>query len=76
MHHLNLISMRRRVILVEEIKVTSRLSSREQWSEVEKALLANEDNLQDVPITEDDNIWDYLDGIAKMESDAIKARRT
>lgn len=61
---------------MEEIRVTSRMSLRKQWSNMEKVLLAEKDNLQDVPITENDNIWDYLDEIAKMESDVIKARRT
>lgn len=52
---------------MEEIRVTSRMSLRKQWSNMEKALLAEKDNLQDVPITENDNIWDYLDEIAKWK---------
>lgn len=47
---------------------------REQWSTMEKAILAEEE-LQDVPVIEDDSIWDYLDGVAKVEIEALKARK-
>ncbi|KAM2622895.1 hypothetical protein FF1_027896 [Malus domestica] len=46
----------------------------EKWSMVEKAIMS-EDELQDVPVIEDDNIWDYLDGAAKVEMEALNVRR-
>ncbi|KAM1362979.1 hypothetical protein ACFX2H_027739 [Malus domestica] len=46
----------------------------EKWSMVEKAIMS-EDELQDVPVIEDDNIWDYLDGAAKVEIEALNVRR-
>ncbi|KAM1083874.1 hypothetical protein EV2_022924 [Malus domestica] len=47
---------------------------REQWSAVEKAIMA-EEVLQDVPIREEDNIWDYLDGPSRFEMEELRARR-
>ncbi|KAM0963186.1 hypothetical protein ACFX2A_022689 [Malus domestica] len=47
---------------------------REQLSTVEKAIMA-EEVLQDVPIREEDNIWDYLDGPSRFEMEELRARR-
>ncbi|KAM1601452.1 hypothetical protein ACFXTN_023773 [Malus domestica] len=49
------------------------MSLKKLWSEREKSLLA-EDNLQRVPITEDGNLRDYLDGITKVENEKFVAR--
>ncbi|KAM1745450.1 hypothetical protein ACFX11_012192 [Malus domestica] len=50
------------------------MSMREQWSAVENAIFA-EDDLQDVPVLEEDNIWDYLNGIAEDESQERRGRQ-
>lgn len=47
---------------------------REQWSTVEKAILVKDD-LQNVPVMEEDNIWDYLDGDTRVEMEEFRARR-
>lgn len=47
---------------------------REQWSAVERAILAKDD-LQDVSIMEEDNIWDYLDGASRVEIEELRAQR-
>lgn len=49
------------------------MEEREQWSAIEKAILAKED-LQNVLVTEESNIWDYLDGIAEDESQELRER--
>lgn len=48
---------------------------REQWSTVEKVILVEKD-LHDVPVMDEDNIWDYLDGAAKVEKRSSGQERT